>query len=89
LTDDSGDPDWPRKRGLPSLGTTLDLCGLTSRLVSTAIAGTAGSVQYAPAEGETATDLSASTSDNAVELAGYDADDEEDVADDAALEVED
>jgi hypothetical protein len=90
LTDDAAEPNLPPRRGLPDLGTTLDLHDLTSRLVSAAIKGTAASVAYARAEGEPATDLTAPTSDDDAELAGeYDADDEDDVEDDAGLEVED
>lgn len=90
LTDDAGAPNWPPKRGLPAHETTLHLRDLTSRLVSSAVKGTAASVQYAPAEGETVAGVSGPMSDDAAELGGeYDADDEEDVENEAALEVED
>jgi hypothetical protein len=53
LLDAHGQANLPPKTGLPKVGTTLDLSELVDRLIATALGGSALSVQYAPAEGET------------------------------------
>jgi hypothetical protein len=90
VADGAGDPNWPPRRGLPAVGTTLGLRELTSQLVSTAIKGSATSIEYAPAEGDSTPGLWTPASEDAAELGGeYDADDEEDVTDEETLEVDD
>jgi hypothetical protein len=89
LSDQQGGENWPPKRGLPMVETTLNLRELTSRLVAAAIEGTAASVRYASAEGEDAVAIAAPSDEAAPDLGGdYDVDDDEELEDESALEVE-
>ena len=79
LQDQDGRDSLPPKRGLPRVDTTLALSGLVDQLIVTATKGTAASIRYAPAEGESDASATLEAEEPQDDLDAYDTeeDDEE------------
>jgi hypothetical protein len=80
--DRKGRENLPPRRGLPRLGTTLDLTQLVDQLVARAITGTAAASRFAAAEAEVDMLTTATSDETSGEADAYDIDEDEELDDD-------